>query len=169
MMAAMSVPRLAYYTSATTTVIGIGGEVLPAGCFVEMMNHDNQSWTVNISGFGFQRLYRVFGTAGSRSVARRVIPMITQRGITAAEVQTGAGLTVTIADGGYYDVATQTADGILKIDPANSISGNTIKIKRRGGAYNLVIQNGTGATITTLTANQNAELMMGGSQYYLWQ
>lgn len=169
MMVAMSVPRLAYYTSATTTVTGISGEVIPTGCLVEMINHDNQSWTVNIDGYGFKRLYRIFGTAGSRSVLKRSIPVNGQRGVTAAEVQAIGGLSLSIADGNYYDVATQTADGVLRIDPTNSTIGNVIKIKRRGGAFNLVIQNGAGTTITTLTANQTAELMMGSTQYYLWQ
>lgn len=169
MMRSMDVPRLAYYTSATTGVAGIAAEVIPGGCLVELLNHDNQSWTVNIFGSGFQRLYRVFGTAGSRSVTRRTVPIGGQRGVFAAEVQAVGGLTVSIADGNYFDVATQTAAGTLVISPTNSIPGQTIKIKRRGGAFNLVVQDGAGATITTLTANQNAELMMGSSQYYLWQ
>lgn len=169
MLRSMDIPRFAYYSTATVGVLGIGSEVIPGGTYVEFLSHDNQSWTVNLYGSGWTRLYRVFGTPGSRSVIRRIIPMNGQRGVTAAEVQAVGGLTVSITDGNYFDVATQSADGILRIDPTNSLTGQVIKIKRRGGAFNLVIQNGSGTTITTLTANQNAELMMGSTQYYLWQ
>lgn len=166
MLAGLDIPRLAYYTSATSTIVDVNGETLPGGCLVEIVNCDNVTFKVFVFGFGFARIYTIFGSSGARGLIRRSLNIHSTVQLTSAQLL--AGYTWTVGSETYLDTDTLDAAGTITLSSQNAVRGDRVEIKRRAGAGSLAVINGVGTVIATLNSGQSAVFVMGGANFILW-
>ena len=168
MLAGLDIPRVAYYSTASTAVSPLG-DANPGGCLVEIVSAENPTLKVVVQGFGFNRHYTVYGSSGSRQLVRSSAPLNRVMNLTAAQVQ--AGYTAVLRDAHHLNVANQTAVGEFTLPPTDAIPGDKFFVRRGSGAFNLVVKHGrNGSTIATLTAGQAGEFIMSDTGFwYLWR
>lgn len=164
-MLSSDAPRFEFYSTTFSSILDPSGAAIPTGIYVQILNANNVTFPViyhqAAGNSGVIRGGIISGTAGSRTMQMQ--PW-TREGITALADVNGS-LTVGTSTR-HNTFATLTADRTISLSLVGATAGSVFELRRSGGAFNAIIQNGVGgSTIDTMAANAYSKFVFDGTNW----